>query len=376
MIFSVINCSNGGAWERQLEYYNYCYETETPIFLLFKGGYSDAFILKQKKAVTYKQVRVSNNFLFNIVTLLTFYHVKIVMALDISTVLSFQGNPCYLLFPMLRVSHPKIRRVSFLRGTEFEKAVEISFKKKSRVINWLKIGIIKIQTKYTQSFIFQSSSGAQNFQKKFRTQIDEQRIEILPNNWNTNRYLSLHETSDISFDQKVFNILFVGRIASYTKGIDILIETFQKLLTVHGEEKLCLHIVGDGPDFHSLSKHQSANILFYGKKDNPYSFYKEADLTVVPSRIEPFPNVMLEAISMDCPVVGTDVDGIPEIIRDKRFMFNANSSSLFELLNSLVTEKNLYDELCEQMRESKKLFEFDWCKRLGTILHHFGELKR
>ncbi|STC96218.1 UDP-D-galactose:(glucosyl)lipopolysaccharide-1,6-D-galactosyltransferase [Chryseobacterium carnipullorum] len=58
------------------------------------------------------------------------------------------------------------------------------------------------------------------------------------------------------------------------------------------------------------------NVIFHGRQDNPYKFLKFADLFILSSRYEGFPNVLLEAgacgtysLANNCP------GGINEIIQ-------------------------------------------------------------
>jgi glycosyltransferase involved in cell wall biosynthesis len=101
------------------------------------------------------------------------------------------------------------------------------------------------------------------------------------------------------------------------KGIADLLAAFElvaaKLPAAH------LYLAGDGPDrrkFESQAKKLAAadRIRFLGFRDKPQALMKAADLFVLPSRREPFGLVFTEAMEVGCPVIGSNVDGIPEIL--------------------------------------------------------------
>ncbi|MGV4413440.1 glycosyltransferase [Chryseobacterium sp. T1] len=117
-----------------------------------------------------------------------------------------------------------------------------------------------------------------------------------------------------SYDKK--NIVAIGNLSS-RKGFDNLLKVFYHLKTAN----VHLHILGDGRDKELLNeiKHDLDlnNVTFYGRQDNPYQFLKFADLFILSSRYEGFPNVLLEAgacgvyaLANNCP------GGINEIIKD------------------------------------------------------------
>ncbi|WP_445146213.1 glycosyltransferase [Dyella sp. Tek66A03] len=85
-----------------------------------------------------------------------------------------------------------------------------------------------------------------------------------------------------------------------------------------------LVIVGGG-DWHGRLKHLADElgladrVLFTGAMDNPYRVLADAELHVLSSRWEGYPNVLLEALALGVPVVSTDCPHGPrEILNDGR----------------------------------------------------------
>jgi len=97
-----------------------------------------------------------------------------------------------------------------------------------------------------------------------------------------------------SFKGDFKNIVAIGNLSS-RKGFDNLLKVFSHLKN----EKILLHILGDGKDKELLHQMKSdlglKNIIFHGPQKNPYQFLKFADLFTLSSRYEGFPNVLLEA---------------------------------------------------------------------------------
>ena len=71
-------------------------------------------------------------------------------------------------------------------------------------------------------------------------------------------------------------------------------------------------IVGDGPLRQTLAK--SPDVEFVGHVDDPWVWYCAADVVVIPSLTEGLGLSAIEALSAGCPVVATNVGGLPEVI--------------------------------------------------------------
>ena len=83
------------------------------------------------------------------------------------------------------------------------------------------------------------------------------------------------------------------------------------------------------------------------------------DLIVVPSFMEAFPNVILEALYYNIPVLGSKVGGIPLILKEK-YLFNPGDHSNLssKILNLL--QKNEYQDALKYVSKNRKNFLFDW----------------
>ncbi|WP_297481107.1 glycosyltransferase [uncultured Photobacterium sp.] len=114
---------------------------------------------------------------------------------------------------------------------------------------------------------------------------------------------------------KVF--LTVGRLVSQ-KNLEQLIITFSDFnRTQYGVNDL-LVIVGSGPlesKLKHLVKDLSVNVIFIGHISNPYPLFIKCDYFILNSKFEGFPNVLSEAIILNCfPIVVDCFSGPREII--------------------------------------------------------------
>lgn len=101
------------------------------------------------------------------------------------------------------------------------------------------------------------------------------------------------------------------------KNLPDIIDTFIKI-----REKIPakLLLVGDGPEKHRSIIHAKESpyekdILFLGKQEKVEELFAISDLKLLMSETESFGLVLLEAMACGVPGIGTNVGGIPEVIR-------------------------------------------------------------
>lgn len=113
----------------------------------------------------------------------------------------------------------------------------------------------------------------------------------------------------------VINIFIIGRVHVQQKGHDILIEALKEIR----DYKVCLNIVGDGPDKDTVRSREkllpdNITIKWFGWIEDSWSVADKADLLVIPSRYEGVPLVMLEALERDVPVIAVSRDGMRDYL--------------------------------------------------------------
>jgi glycosyltransferase involved in cell wall biosynthesis len=121
---------------------------------------------------------------------------------------------------------------------------------------------------------------------------------------------------DIENDE--FIIGAIGRMV-WQKGFEYFIQSIPKMISSIHKAKIIL--VGDGPlakDLDSLCLRLGVGdkVIFTGFRSDIREILSAIDFLVIPSLVEGFPMITLEAMAMAKPVIATNIDGISEQIRD------------------------------------------------------------
>ena len=143
-----------------------------------------------------------------------------------------------------------------------------------------------------------------------------------------------------------------GRVAIDKKGLDVLVDAWERILESHVDRDVRLLLVGTGDDAPKLERRLrtsrlAAGVLWINRfvhdAEAVRRYLAAGDVYVFPSRYEGFPVAPLEAMACGLPVVATDVEGIREIFADGEasggvVVASEDPESLASVLDELLRE--------------------------------------
>ena len=161
-------------------------------------------------------------------------------------------------------------------------------------------------------------------------------------------------------------ILGVGRMNDGVKQFDKLILAYSKSNLPKQNIKLLL--LGDGIlqiKYIQLAKSLNLEdkIVFKGLVENPFPYYQKSLFMVLCSKNEGFPNVILESLATETPVISFDCfTGPKEIIIDKYnglLVEDQQWDKLIQAMNLLVNDEKLYQRCKQNAKQSVLQFDIE-----------------
>lgn len=143
-----------------------------------------------------------------------------------------------------------------------------------------------------------------------------------------------------------FNIISIGRL-EMVKGYPNLIYIFKKFNEDHPNSNL--FICGMGKDYFFLKKLVKQikiqdKITFLGNRDDVYSLLKSCNIFMLLSKREGLPLSLLEAMCCKLPVIGSNVSGIRQVIKNRvnGYLVNRfNHDNIINIMRKLKDNKSL-----------------------------------
>jgi len=200
-----------------------------------------------------------------------------------------------------------------------------------------------------------------------------QKTVVIYNGVDLDRYVP-HESKNII--RKKFKIpegiFLIGVVASLvpSKGHNWFIQAFKKLVELH--PNMYALLVGDTKvdntiEYLSELKEEveklglSEKVIFTSFIEDMSELYNSLDLLVLPSKEEPFGRVLIEAMSMQRPVIATNGGGCPEIIVNGKTGFLVaykDTDGLVDAVLKIIKNPDLAREFgVEGRKRVEKLFD-------------------
>jgi glycosyltransferase involved in cell wall biosynthesis len=181
----------------------------------------------------------------------------------------------------------------------------------------------------------------------------------------------------IKRNDNVFTLGYIGRLVS-EKGVDLLFDAAQQLIA--SGSNLRIIICGGGPHEAELKSYaEQLNIgdrvswLGATRHDDIPEVLMQTDVVILPSRTLPgkwkeqFGHVLIEAMAMGVPVIGSDSGAIPEVIGRSDLVFPENSAEgLLRIIHRLISDNGWRLEVSEYLRD-RAIREYSDSKIAGLL---------
>jgi len=178
--------------------------------------------------------------------------------------------------------------------------------------------------------------------------------------------------------EKGFVYCYMGRLDSYTKGLDLLIDAFSVIHQQSPEAQLWL--IGNGPSMDSLKQEVKAKgllsaVKFLGAQFGQAKFdlMSKSHVFMHPSRNEGLPSAILEAAAINLPTIATEATNVGGFIRKFDGGWTVKNNSVLELtlaMKSAINSSKIALSKKGNNARAMLLEVFDWKK----ILVNFDKL--
>jgi glycosyltransferase involved in cell wall biosynthesis len=256
-----------------------------------------------------------------------------------------------VLVSMLRAFFLKNIRVAIREAGVFQQPNDIAA--------WIYFFLQKVFYRHADVFIVNSSDTLNSFLFSGIT-LPQNKVVLANPVYNQ----SLLEQAKVPIDHLWFKnkttpiVAGIGRFVRY-KGFDILINAVG-ILKSRGMTIRCI-LLGEGPEFENLKAMTRElrienSIDFLGFDINPYRWLSRVDILVLPSRVESFGNVMIEALALDIPVVAANCPGgVAEVLNYGEWGSLFKTEDAEELANALVRQLSF-----KEARKNSKTRAYDF----------------
>lgn len=147
-----------------------------------------------------------------------------------------------------------------------------------------------------------------------------------------------------------------GRIQIETKGLDILLDAWDRICSARPDDDIFLLLVGSGRDADALRRRLASSRKaqwvdrYVFNRHELWSYLSAADLYTIPSRREGFAVAVLEAMACGLPVVASDAPGVADVLPRGEtdggiIVPRENPQALAAALRRLLDDRALADRL-------------------------------
>ena len=324
-----------GMIDREVAVYNKLSKYFKQIYFFTYGGSQDLrFKEYLAENITIIPTRCTSNFLLYSF-LLPFIHRKVLKSVDIIKTNQMLGSWSAVIAKLL-YRNKLVIRTGYMWSFNYSKENPKRHVKISIIRN-----LERLAYRAADAAITSSQMNFEYVIKNYRSH----NMILIPN------YIETGIFKPLKTDKIKGSICFVGRL-SKEENLPALLEALKGL-------SCTLDIIGNGPqeeELKRLAADNSINARFLGNIPNHElpQILNAHELFILPSLLEGMPKTLLEAMACGLPVIGTNVEGIKEVIRHggNGILCNTDSISIREAIISVMEDEGLRETLGNNARKT------------------------
>lgn len=195
--------------------------------------------------------------------------------------------------------------------------------------------------------------------------------------------------TELGIPQDARILLFVGNTtqSNLWKDYATLESAFKQVIEHLPTERIILICLGEERSAQRIGRAEVQFVGFQNQSEVVARFYQAADVYVHASKVDTFPNTVLEALACGTPVVATNVGGIPEQIKNGETGFlvppkdvDAMTASIMTLLTDDGLRRKFSIAAAQDVRERFDLAHqvnayIDWYRAIDERTHQKERLE-
>jgi len=339
LLFTDVNMEIGGIEKAQVNLLKKIDYNKYNVTLVLESIKGD--LLKDiPKEVNIKEIKVSNN---KIVVLRKIINVWRKLYFKIFNYNNYDFSCCYTTYSYSSCKIAKFSSMnnSFYVHSDYSNVYdnEKDFREffDSRKVNEFK------------KIIFVSNESRNSFLNHYKELKDK--TCVLNNFIDIDKVLELSkEKIDIKKTKKIL-FVFVGRLDDSSKKLKRAINIIKNIKDTE------LWVIGDGPDRNMYEEYaKGANVVFLGKKNNPYPYMNIGDYFLLTSDYEGFPVTYLESLILKKSIITTIPTSDESIdIKDYAYIISKDEDKMIKEVKDIIKKNKKTKEIDLQIVEKKRM---------------------
>ena len=221
-------------------------------------------------------------------------------------------------------------------------------------------------------------------------EVEEKKIVLIPNGVNLKRFQSFGKTSDlkrsIGIGDDTFLFVAVGRYHK-KKNFEQLIRA-ANILSTTSSRPFAIAICGTGVKVLSKIAIKAKGLVFLIEpetevqtnaeikvpSDEVLNWYYSSDCFLMPSLLESFGIVTIEAMACDLPVIGANSPGNRDVLRDGKdgLIYDGSVEQLVKKMSQVLDDEKLREDLIRLSQD--RALDFDWSEIVDQYVEIYDEM--